>query len=267
MNEIDYSESLSPDFYLEDGARRNSAWSDGGSSGESGKNRDYVQENLRLLNALRNFCSLECHDISLEAEEVKIPSHVALLRARSPALDREFEKGHGAVFKFDWMKGVTLATVHDFLYTDLVRVTSSNILQLVEAAKLLELEALFSRCLQFLNGLGRSEQEILLFVGVFELAEKYDLGVFKELCVDKIVEVQETIIANPRFKSSMMGVPSLLWSLYCKFVRRQSGMFISRSNSSPSPAAVTYIWHCFKCGATSQGETCSWCGAQATGFT
>ena len=141
MNENDYSESLSPDVYLEDNERRNSAWSDGCSSLDSGRNRDYDKENLRLLNALRNFCSLECHDIILEAEDLKIPSHVALLRARSPALDREFEKDHEAVFKFAWMKGCTLATVHDFLYTDLVSVTPSNIMQLLEAAKRLELEA------------------------------------------------------------------------------------------------------------------------------
>jgi len=246
-------------FFPEDHENRMATWSDGASSGENSRQKDeYEREVLRLLNALRSFCQLEAQDIVLEAEGEKIPAHVALLRARSPALERDLEKIEDGIYKFDWMKGWILPIIHDFLYTDVVIVNSVNVVQLIEAGCRLELAALLSRCLQFLNSLGKDEGDIILCLDIFNVADSLELGDFKEVCLEKVMEVQDVFIANPRFHSAMKGNPSMLWSVYSKTVRRKLGEMSPRPESLPSP--VTLIWHCYRCGATSQGESCSWCG-------
>jgi len=158
----------------------------------------------------------EYADFNIACEGQMFPCHEAILRTRSPVFDKMFQQemkeSSTRQMTINDVKKDTIGAMLEYLYTGEVKKKVENESELVYVADKYELAGLLELCLHKLI-----EVEENMVVDILIMADRHDLKDFKKVAMQRILMNKSKFGNDTDFVEKMKQTPNLLVELFQQF--------------------------------------------------
>jgi len=152
-------------------------------------------------------------DFSILCEGQNFPCHEAILRVRSPVLDKMFlqkmkESTTRKLIIEDVKKG-TIDLLLEYLYTGDITKTVENDSELIYVADKYEIRGLLELCFRKLP-----EVDDKMVVDILIIADRHNLGDFKKVAMQRILKNKAKFLKDKDFVTKINQTPSILMDFF-----------------------------------------------------